>query len=102
MIVTCVYVTVNRDKVGMFIEATKANHLESVKEPGNLRFDLIQLAEDPCKFMLYEAYKSETDSVNHKTTDHYKKWRDQVESYMAEPRRGVKYNIIEPIDPAKW
>jgi autoinducer 2-degrading protein len=102
MIVTCVYVSVKRDKVGMFIEATKANHLESVKESGNLRFDLIQLAEDPCKFMLYEAYMSDDDSVKHKTTDHYKKWRDQVESYMSEPRKGVKYNIIEPIDPAKW
>lgn len=102
MIVTCVYVSVNPDKVRMFIEATKANHLESVKEPGNLRFDIIQLSEDPCKFMLYEAYKSEADSADHKTTDHYKKWRDQVESYMAEPRNGVKYNIIEPNDPAKW
>lgn len=102
MIVNCVYVSVNQDKVRMFIEATKANHLESVKEPGNLRFDLIQLVDDPCKFMLYEAYKSEAGSAYHKTTDHYKKWRDQVEGYMAEPRKGVKYNIIEPNDPEKW
>jgi (4S)-4-hydroxy-5-phosphonooxypentane-2,3-dione isomerase len=93
MKVTCVYVSVKPDNVGMFIEATKANHLESVKEPGNLRFDLIQ--QD-------EAYKSEADSANHKTTEHYKKWRTQVESYMAEPRKGVKYSIIEPNDPAKW
>jgi (4S)-4-hydroxy-5-phosphonooxypentane-2,3-dione isomerase len=102
MKVTCVYVSVKPDNVRMFIEATKANHLESVKEPGNLRFDLIQQDDDPSKFMLYEAFKSEADSANHKTTEHYKKWRTQVESYMAEPRKGVKYSIIEPNDPAKW
>lgn len=102
MIVTCVYVSVKPESVGMFIEATKVNHLESVKERGNLRFDLIQKSDDPCKFMLYEAYESEADSTIHKTTAHYKKWRDQVENFMAEPRKGVKYNIIEPNDPAKW
>jgi autoinducer 2-degrading protein len=102
MIVTCVYITVLPGAVEDFIEATTENHLESVKEPGNLRFDLIQQADDPYRFMIYEAYSSDEAASNHKTTAHYAKWRDTVAGYMAEPRRGVKHNIIQPEDRNKW
>ena len=101
MIVTCVYIQVKPDSVRSFIDATVENHLESVKEPGNLRFDFIQQADDPCRFMLYEAYKSEEASASHKNTAHYLKWREAVKNYMAEPRQGVRYNIIEPNEGRK-
>ena len=96
MIVTCVYVHVKPEFTGAFIEATMANHRESVKEPGNLRFDFVQQADDPCRFMIYEAYVSEEAAAVHKTTPHYLKWRDTVAEWMAEPRKGVKYNFIAP------
>ncbi len=102
MIVTCVYVQVKPDVLDRFIDATAANHSESVKEPGNLRFDLIQQADDPLKFMIYEAYESEASVAAHKNTTHYLKWREEVNDYMAEPRRAVKYNIIEPNDRSRW
>ena len=102
MIVTCVYVHVKPDEVNSFINATVANHHESVREPGNLRFDLIQQADDPCHFMIYEAYESEADAANHKTTSHYLRWRDIVKDYMSEPRKGIKFNIIEPNDRTRW
>jgi (4S)-4-hydroxy-5-phosphonooxypentane-2,3-dione isomerase len=102
MIVTCVYVHVKPDVVDSFINATIANHCESVKEPGNLRFDFIQLADDPCRFMLYEAYESEEAAAAHKNTLHYLKWRDNVMDFMSEPRQGIKYKIIEPRDKTRW
>jgi autoinducer 2-degrading protein len=102
MIVTCVYINVLPGAVNDFIESTVENHRESVKESGNLRFDIIQQADDPCRFMLYEAYESDEAASNHKTTTHYAKWRDTVAGYMAEPRRGVKHNIIQPNDSNKW
>jgi (4S)-4-hydroxy-5-phosphonooxypentane-2,3-dione isomerase len=68
MIVTCVYIHVRSEAVNSFIEATIANHKESVIEPGNLRFDLIQQADDPGRFMLYEAYESEESAAAHKNT----------------------------------
>ena len=98
MIVTCVYVHVKNDDITNFIKATVLNHNQSVKEPGNLRFDLIQQADDPRKFMIYEAYESEESAAAHKNTSHYAQWRDEVKDYMAESRVGVKYNIIEPND----
>ncbi|HUX58022.1 MAG TPA: antibiotic biosynthesis monooxygenase [Bacteroidales bacterium] len=102
MIVICVYVHVKSDAVNSFINATVTNHLESVKEPGNLRFDFIQQSDDPCRFMIYEAYESEEAAASHKNTDHYLKWRDTVKDFMVEPRQGIKYNILVPNDRAKW
>jgi autoinducer 2-degrading protein len=102
MIVTCVYIKVKPDYLNSFIDATIANHKESVREPGNLRFDLVQKADDPYSFMIYEAYESEAAAAEHKKTAHYLGWREEVEEYMAEPRKGVRYNILEPNDPARW
>ena len=96
MIVTFVNVWVKSDKVHEFIEACRINHLESVKEPGNLRFDVLQDASDLTKFTLYEAYESEEASKAHKDTPHYKKWRDTVADWMAKPREGVKHIILYP------
>ena len=96
MIATCVYIKVKPEFVDAFIEASTANHNESVKEPGNLRFDFLRMADDPNQFMLYEAYWSAEAAAAHKNTPHYAKWRDTVQEMMAEPRSGVKYEIIQP------
>jgi autoinducer 2-degrading protein len=102
MIVTCVYVHVKPGDVDRFINETIINHRESVKEPGNIRFDFIQQADDRCRFMIYEVYESESAVADHKNSAHYQNWRDAVADYMAEPRKGVKYNIIEPNDISRW
>ena len=102
MIVTCVYVHIKPDAVDSFISATVENHRESVKEPGNLRFDFIQQSDDHCRFMIYEVFESEEAILSHKNTGHYLKWRDTVKDYMAETRHGIKYNIIEPSDKSRW
>ncbi len=102
MIVTCVYVHVRPDAVDSFINETIINHRESVKEPGNLRFDFIQQADDPSRFMLYEVFESEEAAAAHKNTSHYNLWRDNVADFMAEPRKGIRYNIVEPSDRTRW
>ncbi len=96
MIATCVYIKVKPAFVDAFIEASTANHNESVKETGNLRFDFLMMEDDPCQFMLYEAYESPEAASAHKNTAHYAKWRDTVQDMMEEPRRGIKYDILKP------
>lgn len=102
MIVTCVHIFVKEDKIADFKKATIENHANSVKEPGNLRFDLLQDAQDQCKFMLYEAYESEEAANLHKNTPHYATWRDTVADWMAQPRNGVRYNIVAPLKREEW
>lgn len=102
MMVTCVHVEVKPEYIQDFIIECNNNHLASIKEPGNLRFDILQDFENPCKFLLYEAYKSEEYSAAHKQTPHYNTWRSNVEKMMAKPRAGIKYHIICPTDTEKW
>lgn len=89
MQVTLVYVKVKPDHIDDFIAASRENHEHSVKEAGNLRFDVIQQADDATAFVLYEAYADEAAARAHKDTAHYLKWRETVADWMAEPRRGV-------------
>ncbi len=96
MITTCVHVKVKEEFVNQFIAECKRNHLESVNEDGNLRFDVLQSPDDPCVFMLYEVYQTEGASAAHKHTPHYLAWRDAVAHMMQEPRRGVRYNMLFP------
>jgi len=102
MIVTTVTVWVKPENVADFIEITKANHQASLKEPGNLRFDVARCVDDPNRFLLYEAYESEDAAAQHKKTIHYLEWRDKVAGWMARPRQGVKHNILFPADKEQW
>lgn len=96
MHVVLVHVRVKDNRVEEFIKATLENASESVKEPGNRRFDVLQSADDPCKFILYEAWASPEDAAAHKDTPHYQKWRDTVADWMAEPRQGIQYRSLFP------
>ncbi len=96
MHVTLVHVHVTPEHTEDFIAATRANHEASVKEPGNLRFDVLQSPEDPGYFVLYEAYRSPRDAASHKQTAHYQRWRETVADWMAEPRQGIPFVALYP------
>ncbi len=96
MPVTLVHVYVKPEFVTAFIEATRRNHELSVKEQGNLRFDILQDVTDPGKFVLYEAYDTEQSVAAHKETPHYFAWRDTVAPWMAKPREGIKHKLLFP------
>ncbi len=102
MIVTAVTVFVKPENIGDFIEATISNHLESVKEKGNMRFDVLQSEEDPSRFLLYEAYETEEDAQAHKRTFHYLNWRERVAPWMAAPRQGIAHKVICPAARSEW
>ncbi|MFX0091112.1 MAG: putative quinol monooxygenase [Candidatus Hodarchaeota archaeon] len=96
MLIYCVTVYVKPEYRNAFIEATLENARNTRKEPGNLRFDVLECVDDPGKFFLYEVYREEKDVGAHKETSHYKKWRETVAEMMAKPREGVKHNNLFP------
>jgi len=96
-----VHVHVKPEFVEAFKQATLANASHSVKETGNVRFDVIQQMDDPTRFVLIEMYQTAEASAAHKETAHYKLWRDAVMKMMAEPRQGIRYTNIFPED-ANW
>jgi quinol monooxygenase YgiN len=84
-------ITVKQDCLDAFKAATLENGETSIKEHGILRFDFVQQADDPTRFVLVEIYRSPDAQAVHRETAHYQKWRDTVAPMMAEPRVGTKY-----------
>jgi (4S)-4-hydroxy-5-phosphonooxypentane-2,3-dione isomerase len=101
MLIVHVFVHVKPDAVDAFAAASRENARNSVREPGVIRFDVVQQEDDPTRFVLMEIYRTAEDPARHKATAHYAAWRDAVESMMAEPRRSVKYRALFP-GPADW
>jgi len=102
MVVYSVSVLVKIGYEDNFIKASRANHLETLKEMGNLRFDILQSDEDPCLFTLYEVYRSDEAVKAHKQTKHYKEWRDAVAPWMARDRQGTKFTALYPSSEEAW
>jgi len=96
MQVTVVHIHVKEAYVADFIEACRLNHESSIEEPGNFRFDVLQMQNDATRFILYEAYESAIHAKAHKTTSHYLIWRDTVADWMASSRDGVAYQCLYP------
>jgi autoinducer 2-degrading protein len=94
MLIIHIQVHVKPENVEAFKQATIENARESVKEPGIARFDVVQQADDPMRFVLVEVYRTPDAPVKHRETAHYAKWRDTVISMMAEPRTRVEYKEV--------
>ncbi len=94
MFIVAVSVRVKQGMEAQFAAASLDNARGTRREPGNIRFDVIQAEEDPARFMLYEVYKSKDDFVRHQQTEHYTKWKQTVADWMAQPREGIKCRAV--------
>ena len=101
MLVVHVLVRVKPECVEAFKAATLANARASLREPGIARFDVVQAADEPARFLLVEAYRTAAAPAAHKETAHYALWRDTVAPMMAEPRTSVKFASVFP-DEVDW
>ncbi len=100
MLVVHVHVNVKPEFIEAFKQATIENARASLREPGVARFDVMQHADDPARFILVEAYRTNEAPAQHKETAHYAAWRDAVMPMMAEARTSVKYHNVFPPDEA--
>ena len=98
MLVVHVHVHVKPERVEAFKVATLDNARQSIRESGIARFDVVQQADDPTRFVLVEAYRSAEAPAAHKETKHYQVWRDTVAPMMAEARTSVKFANVFPDD----
>ena len=98
MFIVHVFVHVKPECVAAFRAASLANARCSVREAGVARFDVLQQADDPTRFVLVEVYRTPDDAARHKETAHYHVWRDAVAEMMAAPRSSVKYANLYPDD----
>jgi quinol monooxygenase YgiN len=98
MLIVHVQVHVKPEHIEAFKLATIENAGNSVKEPGIARFDVVQQADDPSRFVLVEAYRDTEATTRHKATAHYHAWAEKVADMLAEPRSRAVYANIYPAD----
>ena len=79
MVVLIVEVTVKEGMEGRFLAAIEDDARHSVAdEPGCLRFDVLQDAEDARKYFFYEVYRDEAALEAHRQTPHLKRMEAQM------------------------
>ena len=99
MYIVHVFLHVQPEHIDAFKAACIDNASHSLLEPGVARFDVIQQADDPTRFVLVEVYHTPADPAKHKETAHYNRWREIAEPLLAEPRTRQIYENIYPLDP---
>ena len=83
MIVVQITHTVRPEHVDRYVEATLANAAATRQEPGNVRFDLLADASDPCTFQLYEVYVDRPAQAAHLASAHFEAWKAAVKGVFA-------------------
>lgn len=96
MYIVHVFCHVKPEHIEPFKAACVENARNSVQEPGIARFDVIQQADDPTRFVLVEVYRTPDDPAKHKETAHYAAWAETVKDWLAEPRSKLVYDNIFP------
>jgi autoinducer 2-degrading protein len=87
MNVTLVEINIKPERVNEFMDVFRANHEGSIKEPGNLRFDVLQDPDIATRFFIYEAYQDDEAVLAHKQTPHYLTCVERLDEMMSEPRK---------------
>ncbi|WP_428697409.1 antibiotic biosynthesis monooxygenase [Stappia sp.] len=94
MFVQLVHIHVKPDRIGDFLDAFRINYEGTIREPGNLRFDVLQDPEDETRFTIVEIFRSAESVDDHRRTDHYKKTVALLEDIMSGPRSKDIYRLV--------
>ncbi len=95
MIAQVVYLDIIENKLAEFITEITSNALASSREPGITRFDVLQQADNPLKFVLYEVYRTQADLEAHRLTPHYKHWLEVGVPMLSGERTRKMYQMLE-------
>jgi len=96
MLILQVHAHVKAEAIEAFREATIENARQSRREPGVIRFDVVQQADDPARFQLIEVYRDAAGQAAHKETAHYAAWVAKTADVFAEPRTRATYIPVDP------
>jgi len=92
MLIQMVNIKVKPGHAADFVEAFRINYEGTLKEPGNLRFDVLRNPDDDHDFTIYEVFRSEEALQEHRETEHYKECVRRIEPIQIGPRGKTYYN----------
>ena len=78
MVVVQVTHRIHPEHIDRYRTATSENARATRQEIGNVRFDVLRDADDPCTFQLYEVYIDRDAQQDHLDSAHFKEWKNAV------------------------
>ncbi|MFQ5829544.1 MAG: putative quinol monooxygenase [Candidatus Methylomirabilia bacterium] len=85
-----------------FLQAIEVDALGAERdEPGCLRFNVLQDAQDENVYYFYEVYKDQVALKAHRATPHYATWR-AAEDTLEGPIEVTQCQTIFPADRVYW
>jgi (4S)-4-hydroxy-5-phosphonooxypentane-2,3-dione isomerase len=85
-----------------FLEAIEVDALGSERdEPGCLRFNVLQDAQDESVYYFFEVYQDEAALEAHRTMPHYAVWRAAADT-LDGPTEATRCQTVFPGAPAYW
>jgi (4S)-4-hydroxy-5-phosphonooxypentane-2,3-dione isomerase len=80
-----------------FLAAAEDDSTCSVRdEPGCMRFDVLQDANDANHFYFYEVYKDDAAFAAHGQAPHFARWREAAAQVLAEPAERTNGAVLFP------
>ncbi|NKB58764.1 MAG: antibiotic biosynthesis monooxygenase [Alphaproteobacteria bacterium] len=102
MIAKWVKVRVKPDMRQKFLEAIEVDALGSERdEPGCVRFNVLQDAEDDNVYYFYEVYKDEAAVEAHRAAPHYAVWKAAADT-LDGPTERIECQSVFPSAPTYW
>ncbi len=87
---------IKTENLEAFLVASLENARASRMEPGNIRFDILQSADEPSQITLYEAYADKAAMEAHFDTPHFAAWRESTGDMIAQSSGGTSFTLILP------
>ena len=85
-----------------FLRAIEVDALGSEKdEPGCLRFNVLQDADDENTYYFYEVYRDQAAFDEHLKTPHYAVWSEAADT-LDGPVEGTRCETVFPAERAYW
>ena len=102
MLAIWVKVRVKADQKEHFLKAIEVDALGSERdEPGCLRFNVLQDAQDQNVYYFYEVYKDQAALEAHRAMPHYAVWRAAADAVDG-PAEPTRCNTVFPAERAYW
>jgi autoinducer 2-degrading protein len=102
-VIDAVYVVLGTIKVrpehlDEFLEHVRAHAAVSEREPGCVRFEVLQDVADPLTVCLIEVFRSEHDLHLHREQDYYRRWMEMSRDWRdhASYSRRVLRHVYPP------
>jgi autoinducer 2-degrading protein len=102
MIAMWVKARIKPDQRTRFLEAIEIDALASERdEPGCVRFNVLQDAQDPDVYYFYEVYRDQAALEAHRTMPHYATWRAAADT-LDGPTQATRCTTVFPAAPEYW